>query len=218
MSKEEGPLIEEIHDKDETEKKEEEDDEVDSDDEAGDKGGEEGGKKLTRSEKKCKKAFLKIGMKPLSGITRVTLKRRDKIVFYVDTPEILKSGTSENSYVILGELKMLDQGAGPGGVNFKPGEGEGAHAGHDHPHPHPHPHPHSHDEKPAEKSSEPEQAKEKDVVVKGDDEVDLEGLNPDDIEMVMQHASCTKAQAARALREANGDLVTAVMKVSQWDY
>ena len=202
----EGPLIEEINDKEEVEKKEEEDDEVDSDDEAGEKGTEEGGKKLTRSEKKCKKAFLKIGMKPLSGITRVTLKRRDKIVFYVDTPEILKSGTSENSYVILGELKMLDQGAGPGGVSFKPGEGEGVPSTLD-----PHPTP----EKPKEQSSEPEPAKEKDVVVKGSEEVDLEGLNPDDIEMVMQHASCTKAQAARALREANGDLVTAVMKVSQ---
>ena len=44
------------------------------------------GKKLTRAEKKCKKAFLKIGMKPVPGITRVTLKRRDKIVLYVDNP------------------------------------------------------------------------------------------------------------------------------------
>ncbi len=205
MSKD-GPVIEEIHDKEEVEKKEEEDEELDSDDEAGDKGGEEGGKKLTRSEKKVKKAFLKIGMKPLSGITRVTLKRRDKIVFYVDTPEILKSGTSENSYVILGELKMLDQGAGPGGAGgFKPDVHEThAHAGHDHS---------AHG--PVKEEGEKEEPKaEKVDVIEDEANIDTEGLNPDNIEMVMQHSSCTKAQAVRALREANGDLVTAVMKVS----
>ena len=75
---------------------------------------EDDGKKLTRAEKKCKKAFLKIGMKPVPGITRVTLKRRDKIVLYVDNPEILKSGTSENAFVILGELKMQEQGGSTG--------------------------------------------------------------------------------------------------------
>ncbi len=205
MSKD-GPVIEEIHDKEEVEKKEEEDEELDSDDEAGDKGGEEGGKKLTRSEKKVKKAFLKIGMKPLSGITRVTLKRRDKFVFYVDTPEILKSGTSENSYVILGELKMLDQGAGPGRAGgFKPDVHEThAHAGHDHS---------AHG--PVKEEGEKEEPKaEKVDVIEDEANIDTEGLNPDNREMVMQHSSCTKAQAVRALREANGDLVTAVMKVS----
>ena len=190
--------------KEEVEKKEEEDEELDSDDQASGKQEEAGGKKLSRSEKKRKKAFTRIGMTPLSGITRVTLKRRDKIVFYVDQPEILKSGTSENSYVILGELKMLEQGAGPtppvGGEGATPAGAAGL--------------------APREPVAEVkgEEAKKPAVVVEeagGDDEdIDIGDLSPDNIEMVMQHASCSKKQAVQALKEANGDLVTAVMKVS----
>jgi len=65
-------------------------------------------KKLNRGEKKCRKALLKLGMKQLTGITRVALKKRDGLIFVINDPEVLKSGTNENSYAIFGELKLED--------------------------------------------------------------------------------------------------------------
>lgn len=65
-------------------------------------------KKLNRGEKKCRKSLLKLGMKQLTGITRVALKKRDGLIFVINDPEVLKSGTNENSYAIFGELKLED--------------------------------------------------------------------------------------------------------------
>ena len=58
-----------------------------------------------RNEKKCRKALIKVGMKPLGGITRVTLKKRDGLIFVIDDPEVLNL---DNSYAIFGELKLED--------------------------------------------------------------------------------------------------------------
>ena len=69
---------------------------------------DEAGKKLNRGEKKCRKSLLKLGMKQLTGITRVTLKKRDGLIFVINDPEVLKSGSNENSYAIFGELKLED--------------------------------------------------------------------------------------------------------------
>ena len=59
----------------------------------------------SRNEKKCKKALTKVGMKSLTGITRVTLKKRDGLIFVIDDPEVLNL---DNSYAIFGELKLED--------------------------------------------------------------------------------------------------------------
>ena len=60
---------------------------------------------FNRNEKKCRKALVKVGMKQLTGITRVTLKKRDGLIFVIDDPEVLNL---ENSYAIFGELKLED--------------------------------------------------------------------------------------------------------------
>merc|ERR1719163_1882129 len=66
---------------------------------------EEGAHTFNRNEKKCRKALVKVGMKALSGITRVTLKKRDGLIFVIDDPEVLNL---DNSYCIFGELKLED--------------------------------------------------------------------------------------------------------------
>jgi hypothetical protein len=38
----------------------------------------------------------------------VTLKKREGLVFAVNEPEVLKSGTNDNTYVVFGELKIED--------------------------------------------------------------------------------------------------------------
>ena len=61
--------------------------------------------KFNRNEKKCRKALMKVGMKQMSGITRITLKKRDGTIFVIDDPEVLNL---DNSYAIFGELKLED--------------------------------------------------------------------------------------------------------------
>lgn len=47
-------------------------------------------------------------MKQVSGINRVTLKKRDGLIFVINDPEVLKNGTNDNSYAVFGELKLED--------------------------------------------------------------------------------------------------------------
>lgn len=65
-------------------------------------------KKLNRGEKKCRKALIKLGMKQLTGINRVTLKKRDGLIFVINDPEVLKNTTNDQSYAVFGELKLED--------------------------------------------------------------------------------------------------------------
>merc|ERR1712224_988301 len=64
--------------------------------------------KASRGEKKFKKSLVKMGLKEVSGINRVTLKTSKNFVLYIEDPDILKSGDS--AYVIFGECKMFDYG------------------------------------------------------------------------------------------------------------
>ena len=41
------------------------------------------GKKLNRAEKKVKKTLVKLGLKTVTGITRVSVKRRDGLIFII---------------------------------------------------------------------------------------------------------------------------------------
>lgn len=51
-------------------------------------------------------------------------------------------------------------------------------------------------------------------VADDNEEVDTTGLEDSDIELVMQQASASRSQAAKALREADGDIVNAVMSLT----
>ena len=58
--------------------------------------------------------------------------------------------------------------------------------------------------------------------MKGDDKadeneepLDEEGLTPNHIKMVMDHANCSRNAAIRVLRETNDDMVQAVMKLTK---
>jgi nascent polypeptide-associated complex subunit alpha len=158
--------------------------------------GEDPSKKLNRGEKKCRKSLLKLGMKQLTGITRVTLKKRDGLIFVINEPEVLKSGTNDNSFAVFGELKLEDPNqrlttseAG----KFKEGAAkEGAAA----------------TEIKAEGKKE-EETKPEDAAPLSE-----EGLTTNHIDMVMQHANCSRNTAIKALREANDDMVAAVMKLT----
>ena len=81
-----------------------EDDDKDDDDDGDDDG--KGGKQ-NRAEKKARKAMQKLGMKPVSGIKRVTVKKAKNILFVISQPDVFKSPASD-TYVIFGEAKIED--------------------------------------------------------------------------------------------------------------
>ena len=79
----------------------ESDDEDDSDDdmpelEEGAEGEGDGSKaKQSRSEKKSRKAMQKLGMKPVPGVMRVTVKKSKNILFVISKPDVFKSPASD---------------------------------------------------------------------------------------------------------------------------
>ena len=61
---------------------------------------------LSRNEKKARKVFSKMNLKPVEGILRVAM-RRGKIIFAIDAPEVYKiAGTDQ--YVVFGEARAQD--------------------------------------------------------------------------------------------------------------
>merc|ERR1719453_1555441 len=144
------------------------------------------GTTFNRNEKKCRKALMKVGMKQLTGITRVTLKKRDGLIFVIDDPEVLNI---DNSYAIFGELKLEDMN--------RQSQMEQA-------------------KKFAAQAPQVKAATKTPAVDAKEDGEPLpeEGLTPNHITMVMDHANCSRNAAIRVLRETNDDMVQAVMKLT----
>ena len=112
-AKDDKAKIVEIEDGEEDEDEEEDGDEDDDvpelEDDADDKDDDDDGKggKQNRAEKKARKAMQKLGMKPVSGIKRVTVKKAKNILFVISQPDVFKSPASD-TYVIFGEAKIED--------------------------------------------------------------------------------------------------------------
>ena len=162
--------------------------------------GQDGGAKLNRGEKKCRKALQKLGMKQVEGFTRISLRKRDGIIFVMEQPEVFKS--SESSFCCFGELKIDDPNQRMQQMEaqkFKDSQAAMAEA------------------QAAMASAGGAGAKEEVKASAGGDEAPEieEGLTASHIDMVMNHASCTRNEAIRALRAADDDMIAAVMKLTQ---
>merc|ERR1712086_1087573 len=66
--------------------------------------------KQNRMEKKSRKAVAKLGMKPVPGIVRVTVKKSKNILFVIASPDVHKAANSD-TYIVFGEAKIEDLGA-----------------------------------------------------------------------------------------------------------
>ncbi|XP_064937110.1 nascent polypeptide-associated complex subunit alpha-like protein 1 [Musa acuminata AAA Group] len=176
----------------EDEKDGEDDDDEDDDDEVG---GEQGlganeNSKQSRSEKKSRKAMLKLGMKPVTGVSRVTIKRTKNILFVISKPDVFKSPNSE-TYVIFGEAKIEDlssQLQSQAAQQFRMPDLSNAMA------------------KPDESAAA--------VVDEDEEDVDETGVEPRDIELVMTQAGVSKGKAVKALKAHDGDIVGAIMDLT----
>ncbi|KAG2405488.1 Nascent polypeptide-associated complex subunit alpha-like protein [Vigna angularis] len=175
------PLVEDDDD-------EEDDDEVEDDDNAeGLEGDASGRSKQTRSEKKSRKAMLKLGMKPVTGVSRVTVKKSKNILFVISKPDVFKSPTSD-TYIIFGEAKIEDlssQLQTQAAEQFK-----------------------------APNVSNVGLKPETSATAQDDEDVDESGVDPKDIELVMTQAGVVRSRALKSLKAANGDIVAAIMELT----
>lgn len=136
----------------------------------------------------------KMGLKPVTGINRVTIKKGKAFVISIDDPDVWKTPGNENSYIIFGKPNMDGLQAGQNEMEqFKtPVVPEGAEE--------------PKTETPAETPA---------VETPAAEEVSEEGLNPDNIKMVVEYTKCTRAEAVKALRETGDDSVNAIMKLTK---
>jgi len=162
----------------------------------------------SRNEKKARKSIAKLGLTKVPGITRVTLRRPKNILFVINQPEVYKSPTS-NTYIVFGEAKIEDlnsQAQASAAQQLAAAESHD-HAGHDHSG-----HDHSHDHGKG-KAIDNGDAKKDDDEDDGE-EVDAEGLEDKDIELVMTQASVSRKKAVKALKENDNDIVNSIMALS----
>jgi nascent polypeptide-associated complex subunit alpha len=145
--------------------------------------------KMNRAEKKARKAMEKIGMTKVDAY-RVTIKRAQAPVFAINNPEVMRSKNGE-TFVIFGEPKVEDFGAlSAQAAAQRYATPEVSKVGGSAP------------SAPAVEEEEPTGP------------VDETGLQATDIELVISQVGCSRARAVNALREANGDIVEAIMHLS----
>merc|ERR1712194_53673 len=145
--------------------------------------------KQNRSEKKSRKAMQKLGMRPVPGVLRVTVKKSKNVLFVISKPDVFKSPNSD-TYVVFGEAKSEDLNASNQAAAAKQFRQQAAAAG-------------------AAAPIVPD-AGAKAVTMEGVEEeetLDESGIEPKDIELVMSQAACSRAKAVKALKENDGDLV-----------
>ena len=223
-------------------KKEEEDPEIEDDDEDEDddsdddmpelenaEGGDDPTKaKQSRSEKKSRKAMQKLGMKPVPGIMRVTVKKSKNILFVISKPDVFKSPASDVSSLprrgrsppegsLLPRPSPLTRHSprpsspcswqtfiifGEAKIEDLSAQAQTAAA----------------EQFKAPDVPKPELASkaEKPTIEELDDgaEVDESGVEPKDVELVMSQAGVSKSKAAKALKANDGDIVNAIMELT----
>ncbi|CAH2035079.1 unnamed protein product [Thlaspi arvense] len=186
LEKEDDVVVEDV-------KEGEEEDDDDDDDAEGEGDGGNESSKQSRSEKKSRKAVLKLGMKPVSDVSRVTIKRSKNVLFVITKPDVYKSPNTE-TYVIFGEAKIDDLSSQlqtqaaqrfkmPDMASMLPNDASEAATG--------------------------PQAEEED-----EEDVDVTGVEDRDIDLVMTQAGVSKAKAVKALKASDGDIVSAIMELT----
>ena len=131
--------------------------------------------------------MLKLGMKPVPGGMRVTIKKSKNILFVVSKPDVFKSPNSD-THVIFGEAKIEDLSAASQAAaaeQFKSADMP---------------------------SLEPASA----ATIEEEDEgeIDETGVEPKDIELVMTQAGVSRGKAVNALKSNDGDIVSAIMDLT----
>lgn len=160
---------------------------------------------IPKAEKKARDALLKLGLKQLKDISRVTFKKKNNTILAIEKPEVYK--TLGGSYVIFGEAKVEDltkryqeamaaqQAAKEVNDAVNTPKDDLAASIQD-------------DLKKASLEDKP--AAEED----DSEPADATGLEESDIQVIVEQTNTTRNKAINALREHNGDIVNAIMSLS----
>ena len=142
----------------------------------------------------------KLGLKPIPGVSRVTIRKSKNILFVISNPDVYKNPVSD-TYIIFGEAKIEDltqtaQKAAAekftqskdllGSTITKPDLLSGLNQ---------------------VKNAIKEESDD-------DEEVDDKDMEPKDIELVMTQANVTRKQAIKALKKNQNDVVNAIMHLT----
>jgi len=159
--------------------------------------------KQSRSEKKARKVMSKLGLKQVTGVNRVAIRKSKNILFVINKPDVYKSPASD-TYIVFGEAKIEDlsqkaqmaaaekfKAPEAGSVGLSGAGMEAAAAGINPP-----------TNAPIAEESEDEQ------------EIDETGVESKDIELVMSQANVSRGKAVRALKNNNNDIVNAIMELT----
>ncbi|XP_032976872.1 nascent polypeptide-associated complex subunit alpha-like [Rhinolophus ferrumequinum] len=147
--------------------------------------------KQSWSEKKARKATSKLGLRQVTGVTRVTIRKSKNILFVISKPDVYKSPASD-TYIVFGEAKIEDlsqQAQLAAAEKFKV-QGEAV----------------SNIQENTQTPTVQEESEE--------EEVDETGVEVTDIELVMTRAKVSRAKAVRALKNSSNDIVNAIMELT----
>lgn len=137
----------------------------------------------------------KLGMRPVPGVLRVTVKKSKNVLFVIAKPDVFKSPNSD-TYVVFGEAKSEDAGAAASQAaaakQFRQPQTAGVPA----------------------VPAVGEEGDDDDDIPALEEVVDEAGVEAKDIELVMTQAACSRAKAVKALKENDNDLVNAIMSLT----
>lgn len=161
--------------------------------------GGDDGKQQNRNEKKSRKALQKLGMRPITGVVRVTVKKSKSVLFVIHKPDVFKSPNAE-TYVVFGEAKSEDSTAANQAAAAKQFQA-------------------------MQQAAASQQASQQAPAAAGaaaaaaappvaEEAVDETGLEAKDIELVITQAGCSRAAAVKALKDNGGDLVNSIMSLT----
>ncbi len=127
-------------------------------------------------------------MRPLPGITRVTIRKSKNILFVIAQPDCFKSPNSD-TYIIFGEAKMEDLSAS---ATSRAAE----------------------QFKKAPETAKPATQVSSAADTSDSADVDASGIDEKDIQLVMSQGDCSRAKAITALKNNDNDIVNAIMEVT----
>merc|ERR1712008_145289 len=154
--------------------------------------------KQSRSEKKARKLMSKLGLKQVPGVNRVTIRKSKNILFVINKPDVFKNPASD-TYIVFGEAKIEDmsqQAQMAAAEKFNAAEA---------------PQPSEMGGTGTTGAAAPHPAIPEDDE---DEEVDEEGVEDKDIELVMSQANVSRSKAVKALKNNSNDIVNAIMELT----
>ena len=164
--------------------------------------GDESRSKQSRGEKKARRVMQKLGLKQITDVGRVTIRKSKNILFVINKPDVYKNPATD-TYIVFGEAKIedLSQKAQMAAAEkfTKPQEGALASSGLN---------------EAALGTSLAGAAKNTIQEESDDEEADATGLEEKDIELVMTQANVSRNKAVKALKNSDNDIVNAIMELT----